>query len=315
LRFILIFFYIFLISCKTNKNHSDIKETHEDKKEILVVLAGGFSSCPDDFIIDRAMRAGKTEEMYQIFGKLNFPKTFQQRTGNLPTVFTLCYSGPDSLVGSLTQYISGRFAWNLGRLDKNNITVQSFGVPQGDLLTDVSFLSHIKSELKEHLDQKANEGIAVDLYLVGHSYGGFTSIHLAEYFASNLRGLITIDPISMLDCQAKDMATKVYSTLTMNHPGCQTHPKDSFSFESIRKIQIDIANSDGKKWWLHMYQRSFPWLRSDEIKGVTVENPENRELTLKDFNRALVDGDYHSQMGRNGEVWDSIHSKISSRLP
>ena len=227
----------------------------------------------------------------------------KEKDGTPPAILSTCYTGPDKLAKKFTLMIEGRYAWNLGELDKSIPSVDSFQLPQGTLLDNVNYLSHIKFEIQNFIQKKEEEGKTVDLYIIGHSYGGFTGIQLADYFHESFRGMITIDPISMLNCQAQDMATKVYSTITLKHPGCQTYPKDPISFASIARLKKDILQSNNEKWWINLYQRSFPWLRSSAMNR---EGIVDIEVLLKDFNNVVLDGDYHSQMGRNRKVWHII---------
>ena len=314
----LFFLSFFLLSCRTRVTEAESKDAatvNLTQRESLVVIAGGFGSCPDDFVLGTLMRAGKTDQMYQLFFNKGLPNLILKKTGSLPSVFSVCFSGPDDLVADLTQSITGRYAWNLGKLDKaHSSMVKVFQIPQARALTSANFLTDMKRELQTYINNKKAAGIDIALYLIGHSYGGFTAIQLADYFSGNFAGLITIDPISMLKCQAHDMATKIYSTVTAQHPGCRTAPDDEFSLASIHNIQSEITKSNGKKWWYHTFQNAFPWLHSSRIPNGSGSNPENQVFTIDSFNSAVADGDYHSQMGRNEALWQSIVARFS-QLP
>ncbi len=304
-----------LAACKSPQAHSEasVAEAIAAREETLVVIAGGFSSCPDDFLLDKAMRAGKTAEMYHLFFQHKLHSLSQAKLGSLPAVFSICYTGPDNLASHYTQSISGRYAWNLADLQKDSPGVKSFAIPQGLPLKDVGFLSYIKGELRDYLQSRKSAGVTVRMYLIGHSYGGFTSIQLADEFSEQLAGLFTIDPISMLNCQAKDMATKVYSTVSMQHPGCKSAPNDPYSKQSIARILEDVHKSGGRKWWYHTYQNAFPWLHSGPIRSQSGSSPTTQLFTLRDFKSAFVDGDYHSQMGRSEAVWSLISAQLHQK--
>jgi pimeloyl-ACP methyl ester carboxylesterase len=150
----------------------------------------------------------------------------------------------------------------------------------------------------------------VRLYVIGHSYGGFTGIQLADYLADDLAGLFTIDPISMLNCQAKEMALKVYNTLALKHPGCKSAPEDTFSIASVQHLLERNKEFPKAFWWYHTYQKEFPWLHSDSIKNGSGESPGEQQIFLKEFKSPILFGDYHSQLARLDLVWDLISLKF-----
>ncbi len=308
-RFLLLSILGLITSCGQQINNTSYVQSATLTKPVLVI-SGGFSSCPNDGVLDAAMRAGKTSEMYQQIWKKGIVNRIKKSAGNAPAIFSICYTGPSSLASNFTQSIKGRFAWNLGVILEGRGGTQSFGIPQGEILENISFLSHLKAELHDYIKEVESDGSSVRIYFIGHSYGGFTSIQLADYFAERVVGLATIDAVSMLDCQAKDMATKIYSTLNKKLPGCLHAPSDPFSTKSIARIQNTIKDSNHNKWWFNAYQTTFPWLHSSYINSTSTKSPENEKFVLADFNSAILDGDYHSQMGRNEKVWNSISRRF-----
>ena len=283
---------------------------HMIKEEVIVVIAGGFGSCPDELLLDRAIRAGKTAEMQQFFDAYVLPVLSKEIFAYMPTIFSMCYSGPDSLASSFTQSISGRYAWNKEDLHRNSEGVRTFSITQGKSLYDLQFLESVKLELKNYIQSRRDLGLKVRLYLIGHSYGGFTAIHLASFFADNLVGLFTLDPISMLSCQAKEMVTKVYSTIALKHDGCKVAPNDSFSQKSIDHILKVVEKSNGGRWWHHIYQKAFPWLHSDGVVSASGLAPLEEQFITKDFRSPIVAGDYHSQLARHELVWKKIAAQF-----
>ncbi len=107
------------------------------------------------------------------------------------------------------------------------------------------------------------------------------------------------------------MATKVYSTISMKHEGCKSAPNDSYSLQSIENILVSVKQSNGQKWWYHTYQNAFPWLHSDLVRNSLGESPETRVFTVKDFKHAVVDGDFHSQLGRNESLWQQLTQRMT----
>ena len=130
---------------------TDAESDRETKQEVVVVIAGGFGSCPDDLIFDRAIRAGKTADMHRLFAIYVLPVLKRKQFADRPTIFSLCYSGPDSLASSFTQSISGRYAWNRDDLKRNAEGVKTFSVSQGKSLNDLQFLEPVTIELKNYL--------------------------------------------------------------------------------------------------------------------------------------------------------------------
>jgi hypothetical protein len=228
------------------------------KEEAVIVIAGGFGSCPDDFIFDRAIRAAKTADMYQRFINRVSPSFNADKNFAHVNIFSICYSGLDNLASSLSQSISGRYAWNIKDLRLGAEGVRTFRVNQGKLLTDLEFLSPLKLELKTYIQSRKDLGLVVRLYVIGHSYGGFTGIQIADFLVDDLSGLFTIDPISMFNCQAKDMALKVYNTLALKHPGCKSAPEDAYSLASVQHLLQRNKEFPKASWWYNTYQKEFP---------------------------------------------------------
>jgi hypothetical protein len=124
-------------------------------------------------------------------------------------------------------------------------------------LDNLSFLSHLKMEITR---LRKTHG-TLDMYFLGHSYGGFTAMHLADTFIESVKLLVTFDPISILKCQSQQMATRLDLTLFGLHEGCGEAPTDMYSQEARKRILSEKIN------WLHYYQESFVWLHS----GLTAE--------------------------------------------
>lgn len=305
--FIPLSIFFTLVSCSQFETKSELRNAAtEIAIQPVVVVAGGFSSCPDEGLFDRVMRASKTAQMYDRVWQVGIIDRLARKYGTQPAILTLCYSGPTRLAEDFAQSLQGRFAWNLNRLGKDSPVVRSFTVPQGELLQNISFLSHVKFELKKFIDRKEARGKDVKLYMIGHSYGGFTSLQLAKAFAEQMAGLATIDPISILRCQAQAMSTEPWQTATRQHKGCLEAPRDKYSRRSIEAMQNVLEASASEVWWYHSYQKTFVWLHSDAIAGPAPSAPENEAIDRRRFDDPLQEGDHHSQMGRARYVWERI---------
>jgi hypothetical protein len=287
------------------KQLSQIKQ-----KKPLVIILGGFNSCPDKCLMDELMQAGKTSQMLELFSKHKIEQAIGNNYDLEPAYLTGCFTGPDNLIlHDMLAKIYGRFTWGKTSLLADNPSVSSFEVPQGKDLVRLSYFDGIKDEIKRYVDAQLEKGVSVELYFVGHSYGGFASIHLADYFSSRLRGIVTMDPISIQNCQARTMVKDVFGTLTRSHEGCQKAPNDVFSKASIQRLKRTIAGSSGKRWWYNTYQDAFPWLQSGTIDDYPGNIPQNHYFPKFVF-KNILHGDFHSQMPRNDTVWKFVARKF-----
>ena len=273
-----------------------------NKTETLFVVLGGFNSCPDKCLLDTLTQAGKTAQMVELVEK----KILTKHAGSPVTLFTACYTGPDDLiVHDRLEKISGRYAWGDTSLSSTTKGVSSFEIPQGESLSSTEFLKPLRDALSSYLDEKDKQGVEVSMYVFGHSYGGFTGIHLADRFSKNLVSLATIDPISMIQCQASTMVKDIYGTITRGHKGCQQAPSDPDSAQSISQLKKFFKESTDEKWWINFYQDSFPFLQSGAIVGLPSSAPKNIKVQRSAF-KTIFNGDYHSQTARHGGVWTRI---------
>lgn len=112
------------------------------------------------------------------------------------------------------------------------------------------------------LQKDAREKVRVGI--VGHSYGGWTAMQVAAKIINlknerlDLVGLVTLDPISRVDCTP---AGFIAATLSgQSQPGCQRAPTDmgSKELETIKK---------GTKW-VNYYQTAVTVLHSGPIEGL-----------------------------------------------
>ena len=90
---------VFLASCRTvtNNNMNKLSSTAE-KDYPLVLIAGGFNSCPSDGILDATMRAGKTSEMYDLYMNSKIPSLLHkiQKYQLLNKTILLCFRFTDT---------------------------------------------------------------------------------------------------------------------------------------------------------------------------------------------------------------------------
>jgi hypothetical protein len=97
-----------------------------------------------------------------------------------------------------------------------------------------------------------------DAFVVGYSYGGWTSMKLVSELdeSTNLMGLITVDPISMVNCTTSGFLSTFFGGTPAQ--GCTESPSD-FSNETITTIETRAKN------WLNFYQEDQTILHSGPI--------------------------------------------------
>ena len=93
--------------------------------------------------------------------------------------------------------------------------------------------------------------------VIGHSYGGWSAIKFVSLLSDkwNFSGLITIDPISRVNCAPNDFINHVLNSPTK---GCIESPKD-FDSQTLQRIAA------GTKKWQNFYQTQDPVLRASSI--------------------------------------------------
>lgn len=138
---------------------------------------------------------------------------------------------------------------------------------------DMSF--DLRNETPERLVDRAVESVNPDsrLILIGHSWGGWTAMTVAERIARKsprsegvIDGLVTIDPISRRNCN--------YSTWN----NCLTAPSD-FTDERREFLR------ESSRHWANFFQRKTIWLHSSRIPEAHV----NKELEATHFDIDVQD--------------------------
>jgi pimeloyl-ACP methyl ester carboxylesterase len=119
-----------------------------------------------------------------------------------------------------------------------------------------------------------------EIYLIGHSYGGWLSMKLASHLNeqnTKIKGLFTVDPISRKYC--------TFSLPT----GCQQFPGD------ISK-QAQLALKEGSELWHNYYQTQTWYLHSASAEHAD----KNQKFPVS-----------HSNIDSHAPMWDEI-SQLSS---
>jgi hypothetical protein len=121
------------------------------------------------------------------------------------------------------------------------------------------------------------------LVLIGHSYGGWLGMKLAQDLVNSqqqIGGVFSVDPISRVECSIAQPF------------GCQRAPRD------INKQSREAINQNSQVW-ANYFQSETVWLRSSRIQ----EADHNAEIQTTHF-----DIDSHA------EVWAEVNAKVREIL-
>ncbi|MBL6991823.1 MAG: hypothetical protein ISR65_18720 [Bacteriovoracaceae bacterium] len=134
------------------------------------------------------------------------------------------------------------------------------------------------------------------VYIVGHSYGGWLSLHLTlVQFAPkdvNVAGVFTIDPIDPQLCDSSMMGKmiammNIMMGMFMGGGQCYGAPRD---------IPLDRAESISN--WLNFYQQEASLIRSAAIRGA-------KNHYLSGYGRRG-----HTLIARDRRVWEMIEEEV-----
>ena len=131
------------------------------------------------------------------------------------------------------------------------------------------------------------------VYLIGHSYGGWSVMKLAMMLLDkySVEGLVTIDPISPLSCTPADVLSFFSSK------GCQQAPSDISATDRDR-LKSEISS------WAHFYQTQFERLHSSAY----VEPHFVRKLSFAA--ESPFYNDPHALIGRDPRIWKSLADQV-----
>lgn len=128
--------------------------------------------------------------------------------------------------------------------------------------------------------------------LIGQSYGGWMVMAVARHL-SKIDLLVTIDPISVLDC---DISDAIGSILGDTSSGCRRFPRDFSSLQAV------IAKKT--KIWRHYYQNQFEAIRSGPSSAAT-------SSTLLDFDDFILHPfGAHYATESDSRIWRRVASEL-----
>lgn len=215
----------------------------------LVVISGGYQSCPETnefFFLPQSAPLTKILKAAHPF--LSDLKSLDSET---PDLIWSCYSGVQSSGGFVNTFINGPIDFTFGPTAAGSNLINFKSV---DDLQDGRGLSQFFNLVKSRIYQTKPDHV----YLVGHSYGGWTAIQLGIRLTREglkISGVTVTDPISPFQCPAHVMGKAVAATLGRPLPGCQTAPRDFL----VSDMNALAANAD---WLVNIYQDRQPILHS-----------------------------------------------------
>ncbi len=158
----------------------------------------------------------------------------------------------------------------------------------------------ILTQLRQELDSTQSRA----LYFVGHSYGAWLSMSLAESIKkdSRPRGMVTIDAISPATCYPSVVA-KSYLEQGIGYEGekgCLESPAD---WDQSRRSTL----AQGIEWWMNFYQSTDLLIHSGDMSPA-----ENFRLQFHP-SRAH-NGLAHRDIDTDARVWRRIEKRVIELL-
>ena len=179
-----------------------------------------------------------------------------------------CKSSTDSIPSPVTMDMAPRAIGLINRLRSGGGTAEvltSCFIDPDKILMSRNFSPKFDTTNPETLIDQAVADIDANqrIFIIGHSYGGWIAMKIAEKISSRsaqVASLITIDAISHRGC--------TYSNWT----NCLAAPQD-FSQESLDNVKANTLH------WANFYQTTTPYLHSGSIAQADV----NLELQASHF--------------------------------
>lgn len=275
----------------------------------VVVVMGGFNSCPEvegvkTFSVGQGLATTK-----EIFRSSSYQEklveSFYQKTGRRPVTLFTCYS--NLLFNSRLDTFHLRATFS--DIDFSEFSQQTIGQKS---LEDTGFLRPILEEIRDKLLRvEEDSDDSLELYVIGHSFGGFAAIHLVDYLKNRFQigGVITVDAISPLTCSPKLVLSGLLRTAIGGHKGCKEFPADEFTQLAVKSI----VRADRVSWWVNVYQKQFRQLHGGAIEDFEGHEPRYYNLKSRRFEVNEVPGfpykDYHSKLAVDPLLWDELFDK------
>jgi hypothetical protein len=252
-------------------------------QEPLVLVVGGYQTCAKSVVFN-PLPSTKIQEMAA--------KAHVAFGANAKYLY-ICYSG---LHAFDLKTIEVQFDSDVNFAQPNHFFV-NFDALDGD-----KFLRPIFGWVLRQVEEAGNP----EIFLAGHSYGGWTSLRIARMLLArgkNVRGLEMIDPINPLFCPAPVYAKSTVLNKILGKDesvsGCTRSPG-----AMPPAVAKGLAKNQG--WWHDTYQTRHPTLHSGPIYSTEAidEKSGNSEYLFGEAKR-----DFHRIIATDAGVWDGIGAR------
>ncbi len=158
----------------------------------------------------------------------------------------------------------------------------------------------ILSQLRHELDNTQSRAV----YFVGHSYGAWLSMSLAESIKqeSKPRGIVTIDAISPSTCYPSVVA-KSYLEQGLGYEGEQGCRQAPIDWDQQRRSTL----ANGNEWWMNFYQTTDLLIHSGDM-------PPAENFRLQFHASRAHNGLAHREIDTDSRVWRRIEKRVIELL-
>ena len=165
-------------------------------------------------------------------------------------------------------------------------------------------LRHDVQELIAQYPDDAPSTPQMNIVIAGHSHGAWLAMHTAYQVALNpqmkLKDLLTIDPVSYVDCPSSKFPWHVLSATFgwfADYTSCHGAPKD---LEGIEQTIAEAANFH----WNNFYETSMPYLSSGPVRHAT----GNFEFTSPSYVAWLT---AHRAILKDPKTWERFYRRLT----
>jgi hypothetical protein len=251
----------------------------ENKPDVAILYFGGFSSCshapdlgyPDDIepLISPQDKNGMSMTRWVAKIGQAVPKPHRALVACYPTWTNLANDSNEAAIEKEGDGVQTQFPHHVNALDAN--IYFRHNLPGHWIPTQKVKLRDLLASLQSQLKSQKIRKVAI----LGHSYGGYTSILVAKALSKKdseikVTSLITLDPISMDTCQPANIAYMLQKSAAS--PGCNQAPATGLRDNNITSAEInDLAANIP---WTNLWQGADTYLHSSPISASGVDNIE-----------------------------------------
>lgn len=260
----LLFTLIFNNACQDSASSS--LNAVDKNRDVILIGMGGYLSCPDSNLY------GATH-----FSKMQDIENALRAQGRDTKKIFSCYDSSAA--------------------DIQNLAIH-FAMPDGQQRTDNIwwYMDLIANEINSNPDH--------DVYLIGHSHGGWLSLKLLndKIFDRPIKGYFSIDPISRVECSptkfAENTVGNIFGRTNPAENPCLKFPYDAGDLAKIRR---------NTGFWKNFYQENSPFLHSG-----SAPNAENIRKDYGPENGFDPINSAHSKIWGDWAVWGDFKYLIEN---